>query len=90
MKSGNVEGMGFQHIRPTGQIAWTIFDEYGYAKRDFGEVLARFFTSPDKALVEWKKSPTHNDILLGNYTYMGVGIAKDDNGKLYYTVLFMN
>ncbi|MEO6683597.1 MAG: CAP domain-containing protein [Ginsengibacter sp.] len=37
---------------------------------------------------DWKNSPGHLTNMLGNYTYIGIGVATDKNGRLYYTQLF--
>lgn len=42
-----------------------------------------------KALVEaWKKSPTHQKNMLGDFTHAAVSAAPDKNGNLYFTNLF--
>lgn len=37
----------------------------------------------------WINSPTHRKNLLGNYTHIGIGVAKNKNGRLYFTQLFV-
>lgn len=37
----------------------------------------------------WMKSPGHRQNILGHYSMTGIGIARDSEGKLYYTQLFL-
>jgi uncharacterized protein YkwD len=37
----------------------------------------------------WIKSPGHRKNILGGYNLTGIGIAKDKQGKLYYTQMFL-
>ena len=42
-----------------------------------------------KAVVDlWKNSPGHRRNMLGPYKYIGIGIAKDGQGRIYYTQVF--
>lgn len=42
----------------------------------------------DTVTPAWIKSPGHRANILGNYTHIGIGIARADNGQLYYTQNF--
>lgn len=42
-----------------------------------------------EAVIMWEKSPGHRKNLLGNYKYVGIGVAKDRNGANYYTQIFV-
>lgn len=37
----------------------------------------------------WIKSPTHRKNMLGNYTHIGIGVAGNKNGRLYFTQVFI-
>jgi len=37
----------------------------------------------------WIKSPGHRQNIVGHYNQTGIGIARDSQGKLYYTQLFL-
>jgi uncharacterized protein YkwD len=37
----------------------------------------------------WIKSPSHRKNLLGNYTHIGIGVAQNKNGRLYFTQVFI-
>lgn len=41
--------------------------------------------SPAGMTAAWKNSPMHRRNLLGNYTHIGIGVAQDKNGLLWYT-----
>jgi len=36
----------------------------------------------------WKNSSGHRRNMLGNYKYIGIGTAKDKQGRIYYTQVF--
>ena len=38
----------------------------------------------------WKKSSGHRQNMLGNYKYIGIGTARNKNGVIYYTQIFVN
>lgn len=67
---------------------------YGLAKQKiknfhgFAENVL-YGASTGKAAVEmWKGSSGHRSNMLGNYTYIGIGTAKDKQGRIYYTQVF--
>ena len=41
------------------------------------------------AVDQWKNSSGHRKNLLGNYTYIGIGTARDRQGRIYYTQIFV-
>ena len=44
---------------------------------------------PARMMKAWMESPRHRDnILSKNYKEIGIGIAKDDQGQVYYTQVF--
>jgi len=44
----------------------------------------------EQVMSAWMNSPGHrNNILSPAYTDLGVGVAKDKNGNLYWTQLFI-
>lgn len=40
------------------------------------------------AMNGWKKSPGHNKNMLGDFTLIGVGVARNSQGQVYATQLF--
>lgn len=47
-------------------------------------------TSGKEVVGMWKKSSGHRRNMLGTYKYIGIGIASDKQGVMYYTQLFVN
>lgn len=56
----------------------------------FAENVAYGATSGREVVKDWKDSPGHRRNMLGTFKYIGIGTAKDKNGRLYYTQLFVN
>lgn len=53
------------------------------------ENVAYGYTS-GKAVVEgWLESPGHRENMEGNYRLTGIGVARDKDGKLYFTEIFV-
>lgn len=81
----------------SGRVA---FGHAGFAKRNaladekinhlhsFAENVAYGATSGRDVVNMWKNSPGHRRNMLGYYKYIGIGIAKDRHGRLYYTEVF--
>ena len=79
----------FSHTRPNGTSCLTIFKEYSRQNyRRAGENIAMRQKSPLEVVQDWMESPGHKKNILGNYTKIGVGVAMDENGQLYWTQLF--
>lgn len=54
----------------------------------FAENVA-YGASTGKAVVDmWKNSTGHRRNMLGRYKYVGIGIAKDKKGRIFYTQIF--
>lgn len=76
------------------------FGHSGFSKRNneakknipsiyrFAENVAYGATSGKEVVTDWKNSPPHRKNLLGLYKYIGIGIAKDRRGRIYYTQIF--
>jgi uncharacterized protein YkwD len=45
-------------------------------------------TSGKEVVKQWKGSPGHRRNMLGKYKYIGIGIATDRRGHIYYTQVF--
>ena len=81
----------------SGRVA---FGHDGFAKRNmmagaaisqlhsFAENVAYGATSGKQVVSLWKSSPGHRQNMLGNYKYIGIGIAKDKQGRFFYTEVF--
>lgn len=53
-----------------------------------GENVAYGYTSAESVVYAWLNSPTHKEIIEGNYTHSGFGVIPDSNGTFYFTQLF--
>lgn len=56
----------------------------------FAENVAYGATSGKEVVKGWRKSSGHRRNMLGKYKYIGIGVAKDKKGTLYYTQVFVN
>jgi uncharacterized protein YkwD len=54
----------------------------------FAENVAYGATNALEVMSMWKNSSGHRRNLLGAYKYIGIGIAKDRLGRLFYTQVF--
>jgi len=54
----------------------------------FGENVAYGPTSGKQVVLMWESSAGHRHNLLGPFKYIGIGIAKDKQGRIYYTQIF--
>jgi uncharacterized protein YkwD len=57
--------------------------------RGMAENVAYGVNTAKEVLAMWKKSPGHRRNILGNYTAIGIGTAKDSKGRVYYTQIFV-
>lgn len=77
----------------------TGFGHSGFEKRNaaakrklsihsFGENVAYGANTAREAMTMWKNSSGHRRNLLGRFRYTGIGIAKDRQGRIFYTQVF--
>lgn len=76
------------------------FGHDGFAKRNaaaqkqiasltyFAENVAYGVNSGKEAVDLWKNSSGHRKNMLGRFTQMGIGIARDKQGRIFYTQVF--
>lgn len=76
------------------------FGHDGFAKRNalaakmmkplfsFAENVAYGASSAREVITMWKNSSGHRHNMLGYYKYIGIGIARNRQGNLYYTQFF--
>jgi uncharacterized protein YkwD len=76
------------------------FGHAGFSKRNnlakkvihplsrFAENVAYGATSGKEVVTQWKNSPPHRRNMMGGYKYIGIGIARDRRGRIYYTQVF--
>lgn len=54
-----------------------------------GENVAFAFSSPESVVNAWLNSDGHRHIIEGDYTDFDISAEKDENGKWYYTNIFI-
>jgi hypothetical protein len=54
------------------------------------EVLACNTTGPERAVEQWQGSPTHHEILSGDFTHIGCGSAPGLDGAWFYACTLSN
>ena len=54
------------------------------------ENVAMGATTAQEVVKMWKNSPGHRENMLGAYKYIGIGVAANSKGVLYYTQIFSN
>ena len=54
----------------------------------FAENVAFGAPTAAEVVTMWKNSSGHRTNMLGAYKYIGIGVAKDKNGRIYYTQVF--
>jgi uncharacterized protein YkwD len=80
----------FSHTRPDGTSCFTAFDEFGVDYRAAGENIAAGQKTPEDVVNSWMNSSGHRaNILSENFTAIGVGVAEDVNGTLYWVQMFI-
>ncbi len=83
----------FSHTSPSGATAFTLMAQYGYRYGVAGENIARNnypdSQSADTAMSGFMASPSHREnILDGQFRYVGVGVAFGADGMKYFAVEF--
>lgn len=78
------------HIRPNGQKASTICSYYNLSG-SYGENLGRYQSSPQEIVLGWHNSAAHYTCMTNKkYTKVGIGVAQNTEGYLYWTAVFMD
>ncbi len=82
------------HYNPDGTTAFDMMDAYGYSYGDGAENIAYNYgysasRSVDMAMQQWINSPPHYaNIVKGNLTHIGFGMATSADGTVYYSAVF--
>lgn len=53
------------------------------------ENVAFNYKNAQDVVKNWVRSPGHKQNIEGNYNLTGIGIARDKNGKIYFTQIFL-
>ena len=56
---------------------------------EMAENVAYGATTGKEVVQMWKDSPGHRENMLGNYKYMGIGTAVNNQGTIYFTAIFV-
>ena len=83
----------FAHTSPTGETAFSILDAFAYGYALAGENIARNNYPQNQsvgvAMDGFMNSPGHRaNILEPAFTRVGIGVATDASGMIYYAVIF--
>jgi len=82
----------WSHNTPEGFEPWVFIQNAGYSYNKAGENLATGFYTAEEVTNGWFNSPTHKNVMLGEYNEIGIGIAHSDsfvgaNGTSAYIVV---
>lgn len=80
----------FDHNSPTYGSPFDMMKRFGITYRTAGENIAMGQTTPEQVMKGWMNSPGHRaNILKASFTEIGVGVAKNSGGRLYWTQQFI-
>jgi hypothetical protein len=85
----------FAHVDPDGKAPWDHLNAAGIAWYGAGEIIALNHVSPissaaTHAVQQWMGSPGHHaQVVSTTFNYAGVGVAVDEAGASYWTVVFI-
>lgn len=80
----------FDHNSPTYGSPFDMMKKYGISYKTAGENIAMGQTTPEQVMKGWMNSPGHRaNILKASFTQIGVGVAKNSAGRLYWTQQFI-
>ncbi len=91
LKSQDMAKLGyFDHNSPTYGSPFNMMKKYGISYKTAGENIAMGQTTPEQVMKGWMNSPGHRaNILRSSFTQIGVGVAKNSSGRLYWTQQFI-
>ena len=85
-----IENNYFAHNSPVYGTPFQMLKSFGISYRYAGENIAKGQTSSQAVMNAWMNSSGHKaNILNKNYTQIGVGLAKSQNGTYYWTQMFL-
>lgn len=80
----------FAHESPTYGSPFHMMESFGIRFSAAAENIACGQKTPQEVMSSWMNSAGHrSNILSPSYTQIGVGAAKDSNGNLYWTQMFI-
>ncbi|MBX4266128.1 serine protease [Clostridium estertheticum] len=80
----------FDHTSPTYGSPFDMMKQFGITYKAAGENIAMGQQTASSVMTSWMNSPGHKaNILSKNFTDIGVGVAKDKSGAIYWTQEFI-
>ena len=80
----------FSHTSPTYGSPFDMMKKFGITYNAAGENIAMGQPTAASVMTAWMNSPGHKaNILSANFTEIGVGVAKNKNGSIYWTQEFI-
>ena len=80
----------FAHNSPTYGSPFDMMESFGLRFTAAAENIAYGQRTPAEVMNAWMNSPGHrSNILSGNVSEIGVGVAAKSNGVLYWTQMFI-
>jgi uncharacterized YkwD family protein/spore coat assembly protein SafA len=80
----------FSHQSPTYGSPFQMMESFGLKFSSAGENIAKGQRTPQEVMNAWMNSPGHrSNILSASFSEIGVGLAKDQYGRCYWTQMFM-
>ena len=79
----------FSHDRPDGSDCFTAFDDNNVPYQRAGENIAMGQRTPTEVVRAWMDSAGHRENILNeDFGHLGVGVAMDSSGRLYWAQNF--
>ncbi len=80
----------FSHTSPTYGSPFDMMKKFNISYKTAGENIAKGQKTPAEVVNAWMNSKGHRENILNkNYTEIGIGVAKDSKGTLYWTQMFI-
>ncbi len=80
----------FSHSSPVYGSPFEMMASFGLTFIKAAENIAWGQITPEEVVTDWMNSEGHKkNILNGDYTHIGIGVAKDSSGRYYWTQMFM-
>ncbi|RDY23862.1 sporulation protein [Romboutsia maritimum] len=80
----------FDHNSPTYGSPFDMMKQFGISYKTAGENIAMGQSTPKEVVTAWMNSEGHRkNILNSSFTDIGVGVAKNSNGTIYWTQMFI-
>lgn len=80
----------FSHTSPTYGSPFKMMEDFGLRFSSAGENIAMGQKTPKEVMNAWMNSPGHrSNILSPSFSEIGVGVAKDKHGRIWWTQMFM-